>query len=160
MELPSRLSQPIRGRFSPAEFFRSDPKFQFNWQDWTRTSDHAINSRTLYQLSYMPSISMGTTPFTCCHVCDRIGRRELYSKLTNLPYLTSDNPVWRQQTSHSTLYHNIQFGIGGGIGIQRLTALDRPNWQNHFIMVEKPPPVWNLHKELRMGCDYQLNQKY
>lgn len=56
-----QLSQVIKGRFSPAELFGRDPKFQFNWQDWTRTSDLAINNRPFSQLNYMPLISMGTT---------------------------------------------------------------------------------------------------
>ncbi len=39
-------------------------------------------------LTQIQKISLGTTPFTCCHGCVRIGRRKLYSKLTNLPTIT------------------------------------------------------------------------
>ena len=171
MELPSRLSQPIRGRFSPADSSGSDPEFQFSWHDWTRTSDERINSPLLYQLSYMSIISMGTTPFTCCHGCVRIGRRELYSKLTNLPPTTGNH---RMETSvHRqpvTIIDNLFFGCG--VGRRLLTAVPA-NCRNPLfhkritkvlytvviIMVEKPPPLWNLHKELRIGRDCQLNQK-
>lgn len=71
---PARDSNPHRAGLEPAIMPLEQRAIQSGWHGWDRTTDHAVNSRALYLLSYMPSVLVG-----CVGIEPTGPKRQVYS---------------------------------------------------------------------------------